>query len=203
MEIRPVHGGRLEGARIEIGVTALRTFGVRIALNGENKRRAWRTLGGEAAFGALGEGTRTGLAIAEAVEILRVRREAVENHLGGFPGMEGRHCGLSAVLARDCADLKETFHRLLGQRTGGYAFAGRATEHHGKFGKIVALMVARFHTVHNGFESGIDKVDVSISKSLAAGAKLFVHLKGIASRRTSDFASPRSASFPRRHSTES
>ena len=136
MEVRPVHGGRLEGARIEIGMTALRTFGVRIALNREDKGRSRRALGGETAFGALGEGTGTGLAVAEAVEIFRVRLEFVEDHFDGFARAEGRHCGLPDVLARNRADLEETFHRLRCQHTGGYGFVGHTTKHHGKFGEF-------------------------------------------------------------------
>ena len=73
MEVGLIGGGGGESPRVKIWVAGLRTFGVGIALDGEDEGGARSALGGESRLCALREFVRAWFAVVESVKIFCIR----------------------------------------------------------------------------------------------------------------------------------
>ena len=128
MEVGLVGRGGHERAGIEVGVAGLGALRVRVALDREDEGRTRGLLRGEASLGALGVIAGARLAIIQAVEVFRVRRQAIDDDLRGLARGQRGHRRLAGILALRRADLEEGLHRGRRQEAGRDGLVGRATE---------------------------------------------------------------------------
>ena len=116
VKIRFVRGSVEQGARVKIRFAHLRSFRMRIALNGKCERAASGTLCVKLAFRANLESGLARLAILQPVEIFGVGLKPIKGQLHWLAGGKGELAGLVAVIARCGAAFKKSFHRLFRQR---------------------------------------------------------------------------------------
>ena len=111
MEVGLIGGGRGESPRVKIWVAGLRTFGVGVALDGEDEGGARSALGGESRLCALREVARAWFAVVEPVKIFCIRRETIDDNFCSFTGGQLCDGSFSDILIFRCTDFEKRFHR--------------------------------------------------------------------------------------------